>query len=65
MKNIRTYLIFIDENDVYNYVKINCVREDLVNELIKEELIETKDEFSEVDWVIFENGDMKRCEELI
>jgi hypothetical protein len=65
MKNIRTYLIFIDKNDVYNYVKINCIREDLVNELIKEELIETKDEFSEMDWVIFENGDMKEWEELV
>jgi hypothetical protein len=52
---INNYLIFLF-NDPNNNVTINCTREDLINQLISEELINSADEYNTVDFIIFENG---------
>jgi len=52
---INNYLIFLF-NDPNNNVTINCTREDLINQLISEELINSADEYNTVDFTIFENG---------
>ena len=52
---INNYLIFLF-NDLNNNVTINCTREDLINQLISEELINSADEYNTVDFTIFENG---------
>jgi hypothetical protein len=61
MKN--TYLIFPNPNDVYSNLVITCTKEELNDELIDQELIvqELIDEgihYSDLAWVIFENGIM-------
>jgi hypothetical protein len=52
---INNYLIFLF-NDPNNNVTINCTREDLINQLISEELINSADEYNKVEFIIFENG---------
>jgi hypothetical protein len=52
---INNYLIFLF-NDPNNNVTINCTREDLINQLISEELINSSDEYNTVEFIIFENG---------
>jgi hypothetical protein len=52
---INNYLIFLF-NDPNNNVTINCTREDLINQLISEELINSADEYNTVEFIIFENG---------
>ena len=52
---INNYLVCFF-NDVNNNVTINCTREDLINQLISEELINSADEYNKVEFIIFENG---------
>jgi hypothetical protein len=52
---INNYLIFLF-NDPNNNVTINCTRENLINQLISEELINSSDEYNTVEFIIFENG---------
>jgi hypothetical protein len=56
MKNI--YLIFPNPKDVYTYLRFRCTKDELNNELISEELIEPNIHYSDLYWVIFENGIM-------
>jgi hypothetical protein len=52
---INNYLVCFF-NDANNNVTINCTREDLINQLISEELINSADEYNTVEFIIFENG---------
>jgi hypothetical protein len=56
MKN--SYLIFPNPNDVYNYLRFTCTKEELNDELIVQELIDEDTHYSDLYWVIFENGIM-------
>jgi hypothetical protein len=56
MKN--TYLIFPNPNDVYSNLVITCTKEELNGELIVQELIDEDTHYSDLYWVIFENGIM-------
>lgn len=56
MKN--TYLIFPNPKDVYSNLVITCTREELNNELINQELIDEDTHYSDLYWIIFENGIM-------
>ena len=63
MKSI--YLIFPNPNDVFNCCKIECERKDFIDALIECELINGWDELKSLSWVIFENGDLRDCEDFI
>lgn len=54
MKN--TYLIFFNPDDTSSDVTITCTREELNDVLVKEELMEPNEHYSEFAWIIFENG---------
>ena len=54
MKN--TYLIFFNPDDTSSDLTIKCTREELNDVLIKEELMESDEHYSEFAWIIFENG---------
>jgi hypothetical protein len=56
MKN--TYLIFPNSNDVYSNLVITCTKEELNDELIIQELIDEGIHYSDLYWIIFENGIM-------
>jgi len=56
MKN--SYLIFPNPNDVYFNLVITCTKEELNDELIDQELIDKDTHYSDLYWVIFENGIM-------
>jgi hypothetical protein len=56
MKN--TYLIFPNPNDVYTNLCYVCTLNELNDELIGEELMEPNEHYSNLAWVIFENGIM-------
>ena len=53
MKN--NYLIFLD-NDINNNLHLYCTKEELINDLITNEVLESEAEFESVNWIIFENG---------
>ena len=53
MKN--NYLIFLD-NDINNSLHLYCTKEELINDLITNEVLESEAEFESVNWIIFENG---------
>jgi hypothetical protein len=56
MKTENTYLIQFDRNDVHNNVTFECIKEELNDVLIEEELMDEGDDYSKFDWIIFENG---------
>ncbi len=56
MKN--TYLIFPNPKDVYTNLRFTCTKDELNDELIGEELIDEDTHYSDLYWVIFENGIM-------
>ena len=56
MKN--TYLIFPNPTDVYFNLSFTCTKEELNNELIDQELIDSGNHYTNCTWVIFENGNM-------
>ena len=56
MKKTKTYTIFFDPKNVYNYVKIKCYPGKLIETLIEEELLKTPEEYNLVNWVIFEGS---------
>ena len=58
MESSRIYLIFPDRNDIFNYIKIICTRTELSSKLISEELMKSGDDWRDMDWVIFEDGDI-------
>lgn len=58
MESSRIYLIFPDRNDIFNYIKIICTRTELNSKLISEELMKSGDDWRDMDWVIFEDGDI-------
>ena len=58
MESTRIYLIFPDRNDIFNYIKIICTRTELNSKLISEELMKSGDDWRDMDWVIFEDGDI-------
>ena len=58
-------LIFPNPNDVFNCCKIECERKDFIDALIENELIESWDDMKSLSWVIFENGDLRDCEDFI
>ena len=53
MKN--NYLIFFD-NNINNSLHLYCTKEELINDLISNEVLESEAEFESVNWIIFENG---------
>jgi hypothetical protein len=55
---IKTFLIFTNPSNIYDYVVIKCFKDDLNNQLINEELLSPDDHYSDFDWVIFEDGDI-------
>ena len=57
-QEIYTYLIFVDRNDIYNFTSIRCFKDELNNNLIKEEFLSPGEHYSEFSWVIFEEGRM-------
>ena len=63
MKNI--YLIFPNRNDVTSYCKIECERKEFIDALIESELINGWDELKQLNWIIFENGDIRDCSDFI
>ena len=58
MEAINTYLIFVDRNDAYNSITIECERSLLNYALRKEELLGDNESYTEMDWNIYENGVM-------
>ena len=56
MKN--TYLIFPNPTDIYFNLVFTCTKEELNDEIIDQELIDTDNHYSDYAWVIFENGIM-------
>ena len=58
MESSRIYLIFPDRNDIFNYIKIICTRTELNSKLISEELMKSGDDWRDMDWVIFEDGNI-------
>jgi len=58
MEAINTYLIFVDRNDAYNSITIECERSLLNYTLRKEELLGDNESYTEMDWNIYENGVM-------
>ena len=58
MESSRIYLIFPDRNDIFNYIKIICTRTELNSRLISKELMKSGDDWRDMDWVIFEDGDI-------
>jgi len=53
MKN--NYLIFFD-SDINNRLHLYCTKEELINNLITNEVIESEAAFELVSWIVFENG---------
>jgi len=51
-------LIFVDRNDIYNFTSIRCFKDELNNNLIKEEFLSPGEHYSDFSWVIFEEGRM-------
>jgi hypothetical protein len=58
MKDLKVYLIFPDRNDIFNFITFKCFDIELNLFLIKEELMEEGDDYTNFDWVIFEDGNM-------
>ena len=58
METTKTYLIFVDKNDIFNFVRIECTRTELNSKLISEELMKSGDDWRDMDWVIFEDGNI-------
>ena len=58
MKDLKVYLIFPDRNDIFNFITFKCFDIELNLFLIKEGLMEEGDDYTNFDWVIFEDGNM-------
>jgi hypothetical protein len=54
----KTYLIFPNPTDVYTNLSVVCFKEELNNELIDLELIDSGTHYTTLSWVIFEDGIM-------
>jgi len=50
------YLIFVEPNNVQNFIQLTCEREKFVDTLLEEELLTSTDEFKLVNWTIFEDN---------
>jgi len=56
MKQKSTYLIFMDRNDIFNYITIKCESGKLNQALVKKELMMNGNHWQDFSWVIFKDS---------
>ena len=56
MKQKSTYLIFMDRNDIFNYITIKCESGKLNQELVRKELMMNGNHWQDFSWVIFKDS---------